>query len=156
MSLKQVTGRSENRHKFVQKWQPVYTTSLSLAYSILLLCISKRLINSSWNQHNKYRIRSLNTTVRQAFARHNQVKYSAPFSSVRSTIVSDLLILSSTICAIFQNIWNFRRHRAKINPEKALSWSLFIQLANWTPRETFCRRFHTSCFSRPQACIIFL
>ena len=50
-SLKQFTGRSENQHEFVQKnKKPVYTTSLSLVYSVLLPCISKRLVNSSWTK----------------------------------------------------------------------------------------------------------
>ena len=37
-----------------------------------------------------------------------------------------------------------RRDWAKINPKKNLSCSLFIQLANWTPRQTYCLRFHTN------------
>ena len=51
-SLKQFTGKSGNQYRSAQicsKWIN-YTTNLSLPYSVLLPCISKRLVNSSWTK----------------------------------------------------------------------------------------------------------
>ena len=129
--------------------------NLTLAYSVLLPCISKRLVNSSLNQHNKYRLRSLNTAVRQAFAR------SETFDSVRRLSVRLVKwILNVQLHNYFRsshfelnNLHNFPEYKKNLeeierinNPKKTLSICfLFVQLGG--TRARFCRRFSfKSCF----------